>query len=423
MKRRLPKLNFDVLRLRDFRLLILGRTLVFMALQAQAVIVGWQIYSITKSPLMLGLAGLAEALPALTCALIAGYIVDRSRPQRIFLMCVITMALNALMLLLIAGEHISPPFGTIILWIFTGVVISGIARAFAMPSAFSLFPHIVPRHLVSAGAAWMSSGFQMGIIIAPALAGLIYGGYGSGIAWLLPVSFLGASVTMLSTFSQSTKLHRAEHKQESAINSIIAGWHFILKTPVVLSVMALDMFAVLFGGAVAMLPAYADQVLHVGSEGLGLLRTSPALGAVVVGLIMAIKPLRVWRGPLLLAAVAGFGFSIIGFGLSTSFASSMLFLALSGGFDNISLVMRSTILQFMIPPTMRGRISGISSMFIISSNEIGAFESGVAAKLFGLVPSVILGGIGSLVVVAATAYLSPQLWRTKFETQSEKASG
>jgi MFS family permease len=172
-----------------------------------------------------------------------------------------------------------------------------------------------------------------------------------------------------------------------------------------------------------MLPAYADQVLHVGSEGLGLLRASPALGAVVVGLIMAIRPLRVWRGPLLLAVVAGFGLSIIGFGLSTSFAWSMLFLALSGGFDNISLVMRSTILQFMIPPAMRGRISGISSMFIISSNEIGAFESGVAARLLGLVPSVILGGIGSLVVVAATAYLSPQLWRTKFETQDDKASG
>jgi MFS family permease len=421
VKRAAPKLNFEVLKLRDFRLLLVGRAFVFMALQAQAVIVGMQIYTITKSPLMLGIAGLAEAAPALICAIIAGHIVDQSRPQRVFVLCVSTMALNAFVLLMIAGGYVSAPIGSVLFWLYACAVVSGIARAFAMPSSFSLFPQIVPRNLISAGAAWMSSSFQLGTITAPAIAGLVYGGYGPGIAWVLPVGFLTASTVMLSALSLSTKLHRNERKPESAVKSIKAGWDFILKTPVVLSVMALDMFAVLFGGAIAMLPAYADQILHVGAEGFGLLRAAPAIGSGIIGFILAIRPLQILRGPMLLAAAGGFGLCMIGFGLSTSFALSLIFLIISGGFDNVSLVMRATILQIMTPPTMRGRVSGINSMFIISSNELGAFESGVAARLFGLVPSVVLGGIGTLIIVASMAYWSKPLWRAKIETQNTEA--
>ncbi len=421
MKRALPKLNFDVLRLRDFRLLLPGRAFNFMALQAQAIIVGWQIYSLTKSPFMLGLAGLVEALPALLCAIFAGYIVDRSRPQRVFLLAVSTLGLNAFMLMMIAGGYVAPPFGSVVGWLFAGVIFSGIARAFAMPASFSLFSVIVPRDLLSAGAAWISSSFQFGTVCAPAIAGLVYEGFGPGIAWILPVALLSASAFMLSSLSREAREHRVERKAESAVESIKAGWKFILKTPIVFSVMALDMFAVLFGGAIAMLPAYADQVLHTGSDGVGLLRAAPALGSAIVGLFLATRPLQVLRGPVMLAAVAGFGLCMIGFGLSITFAWAMFWLALSGGFDNVSMVMRSTILQTMTPATMRGRVSGINSMFIISSNEIGAFESGVAAGLFGLVPSVVLGGAGALGVVAAVGWLSPQLRRAKIEMKEAEA--
>lgn len=416
MKRRLPKLSFDVLLIRDFRLLLLTRTFTFMALQAQAVIVGWQIYTLTKDPLMLGLAGLAEALPALICAIIAGHIVDNSRPHRVYLICVAVLVLNAIGLFLVAGGYVAMPGGNIVSYIFFGVFVSGMARAFAMPASFSLFPLIVPRNLTSAGAAWISSGFQVGTIAAPALAGLIYGGYGAAIAWILPTGLMICGLIVLSALGMSARLHRNERKAGSAVESIKAGWRYILKTPIVLSVMTLDMFAVLFGGAIALLPAYASEVLHVGSEGLGLLRAAPALGSMAVGLFLAIWPLQVLRGATLLFVVIGFGLCMIGFGLSASFSLSMIFLAISGGFDNISMVMRSTILQIMTPANMRGRVSGINSMFIISSNELGAFESGLAAKLFGLVPSVVLGGLATLVVIAGIAHFFPQLRKMEIDT-------
>lgn len=416
MKRRPPKLSLDVLRLRDFRLLLLARIFTPMAMQAQAVIVGWQIYSLTRDPLMLGLAGLAEALPALICAIIAGYVVDKSRPHLVYVSCIAVLALNAFGLLLVAGGYVSAPFGSVVGYIYFGVIVSGIARAFAMPASFSLMPQIVPRRLLSAGSAWLTSGFQVGTITAPALAGLIYGGYGPGIAWMIPAGFLLISVLVLALLETSIRLYRNERTTERALTSIKAGWSYIWTNRIVFSVMALDMFAVLLGGAVALLPAYAAEVLHVGSEGLGLLRAAPALGSVVVGLCLAVWPLQMLRGTTLLVTVAGFGLCMIGFGLSTSFAFSMLFLAMSGGFDNVSMVMRQTILQIMTPPDMRGRVSGINSMFIISSNELGAFESGLAAKLLGLIPSVVLGGFGTLLVVAVTAFASPQLRRMVIDT-------
>ncbi len=415
MKRTLPKLSIDVLRIRDFRLLLIARIFTFMAMQAQAVIVGWQIYSLTHDPLMLGLAGLAEALPALVCAVIAGHIVDQSRPHRVYLLCISVLALNAIGLFVVAGGLVHPPGISVVTYIFAGVIISGIARAFAMPASFSLFPQIVPRKLFSAGAAWMSSGFQVGTITAPALTGLIYGGYGAAVAWLIPATLLSTGFVLLACLGGTARLFRNEKKGESAGQSIKAGWRYIWNNPVVLSVMALDMFAVLLGGAVALLPVFAAEVLHTGSEGLGLLRAAPAVGSVSIGLMLAIRPLQTLRGSVLLATVGGFGLSMIGFGLSTSYASAMLFLALSGGFDNVSMVMRQTILQIMTPSDMRGRVSGINSMFIISSNELGAFESGVAARFLGLLPAIVLGGVGTLGVVAATAFFSPQLLRMKID--------
>lgn len=405
----MASLSFDVLRIRDFRMLAIGRIFAIMAMQAQAIIVGWQVYSITKDPFMLGLTGLAEALPALICSLFAGHLVDISRPHRVYILCLAVLVVNSLMLFLLAGGVVSLPDRSVLIWIFVGIFISGLARSFIAPSSFSLLPQIVPRNQISSASAWMSSGFQFSAIAGPAIAGIVYGGYGVKIAWMLPLGFMIITFMMLCAISHINRHYKSESKREPAVQSIKTGWKFIWYNKVMLPVMALDMFAVLFGGAVSMLPAYADQVLHVGSEGLGMLRAAPALGAIVAALILSIRPFNKIRGVTLLWAIAGFGVCMIGFGLSTVFWLSMVFLALSGAFDSVSMVIRSTIMQLLTPDNMRGRVSSVNNMFIISSNELGAFESGTAARLLGLVPSVVFGGVCTLVVVAIAAISAPGL--------------
>ena len=403
----MSSLSLSVLRIHKFRLLVLTRMCTMMALQAQAIIVGWQIYSITHNTFLLGLTGLAEAAPAITCALFAGHVVDINKPIHVYRICVGVLVLNTLLLMLVGGGiiHVAP--NDLIKFIFMGVFVSGMARSFAMPASFSLLPQIVLRKNIAAASAWLSSGFQIAAVCGPAIAGLIYGGYGPRSAWFMPTSLLMMASLMLH-FIKVPNTVREEKRRDPAVKSIKAGWAFILKNPVLLSVMSLDMFAVLFGGAVAMLPAYADQVLHVGSEGLGSLRAAPAFGAVITALIFALKPMKRLTAKRLLFAVTGFGICMIGFGLSHYFWLSMAFLALSGCCDSVSVIIRGTIMQLLTPENMRGRVSAVNSMFIISSNEIGAFESGVVARIFGLVPSVVFGGIATLGIVMATALLSPK---------------
>ncbi len=409
----MASLSITVLRLRDFRFLLCTRVFGIMALQAQAVIVGWQVYSITKDPFMLGLTGLTEAIPAIICALFAGHIVDISRPHRVYLTCISVLALNTTLFYLLAGGIIDAPGGTILPWIYGGIFVSGVARSFIIPASFSLLPQIVPRAELPAASAWLSSGFQLAAITGPAIAGIIYGGYGPHGAWILPMLLMITAAIMIFSISHGPRHYRSNTgPREPAAKSIKAGWVFILNNPVLLSVMALDMFAVLFGGAVAMLPAYADQVLHVGSEGLGALRAAPALGAIITALTLALRPLKIVRATTMLWVVAGFGVCMIGFGLSHTFWLSMILLAMSGAFDSVSMVIRSTLMQLLVPDNMRGRVSSVNSMFVISSNEIGAFESGLAARFLGLVPSVVFGGVATLIVVATTTLLSPKLRRT-----------
>lgn len=405
-------LSFSVLRIADFRMLIGTRMFVVMAMQAQAVIVGWQVYSITRDPFMLGLTGLVEAVPAILCALVSGYIVDNNRPHRIMQLCLGVLALNTLLLCVIAGGMVDLSHHFVLVYIFVGIFISGLARSFIMPSSFSLLPQIVSREDIPSASAWMSSSFQIAAIAGPAVAGIVYGLYGVQAAWIIPTVLMSAAVVMLSVISKGPRLFQSMQVREPAVKSIKAGWRFIFDNPVLLSVMALDMFAVLFGGVVAMLPAFADQVLHVGSEGLGMLRAAPAMGAIITALVLAVKPLRTIRATVLLAAVFGFGVCMIGFGLSESLWLAMLFLALSGAFDSVSMVMRATIMQWITPEAMRGRVSAVNSMFIISSNEIGTFRSGVSASLIGLIPSILFGGVCTLGIVAVTALGSRTFRRT-----------
>ncbi|MCB1537794.1 MAG: MFS transporter [Rhodospirillales bacterium] len=410
-------LSFEILRNRDFRRLLAARFTTTLALQAQAVIVGWQIYSLTKDPWMLGLTGLAEAAPALVSSLFAGHIVDISRPHRVYALALVTLCLNTFVLMLVGGGHLPLAESTIVAVLFAGVFVSGLARAFTMPASTTLIPMLVPRPQLAGANAWMGSLFQSGAIAGPALAGIVYGGYGARGAWIIPFALLTVSVFV--AFSLKPAYAAAPRMREPAWVSILSGWRFILKSPVVLSVMALDMFAVLFGGAVAMLPAYADQVLHVGPEGLGLLRAAPFAGSVAVGLFLALRPMRHLSGAQLLWVFAGFGLCMLGFGLSHVMWFSLLCLAVSGAFDGINMVIRGTIVQLLTPVPMMGRVSAIKSMFVISSNEIGAFESGTAARFLGLVPSVVFGAVMSLAVVAIIAILSPSLRKTAIDSHHE----
>lgn len=412
-------LSFSVLRLPSFRPLLLSRALTTMALVAQAVIVGWQIYSITHDPFYLGLIGLTEAVPAIFCALFAGHIVDISRPYTVYILCIGTHVLNTLMLAAVGGGFITVTPDYLFYFIFIGVFISGLARSFLIPASFSMVPKIVPRKDIPAASSWLMSGFQIAAVGGPMLAGLLYGGYGARGAWFLPVFLLLMAFAIMS-FIRVPYMRRTDEKRENAVRSIIAGWTFILKNQTLLSVMALDMFAVLFGGAVAMLPAFADQVLHVGAEGLGLLRAAPGIGAIVMALFLAVRPMKKISARLLLWVVAGFGVCMIGFGLSQSFWLSMLFLFFSGLFDSVSMITRGTLMQLLTPESMRGRVSAVNSMFIISSNEIGAFESGVAARFLGLTPSVVLGGIVTLGVVGIAAWLTP-LRKVTVDSEKETA--
>ncbi len=416
----MSKFSLSVLRLRDFRLLVITRMCAVMALQAQAVIVGWQIYSITKDPFLLGLVGLTEALPAIFSALFAGSIVDRNNPHTVFKFSLMALALNTILLLTVAGGLTPLAHGNIVPWIYAGVFMSGLARSYIMPASFSMLPRIVQRADIPSASAWMSSGFQVAAISGPAIAGIVYGGYGATVAWMLPAILMTVGA-FVSWFIKIHHTPRAAEFREPIFKAIRAGWAFIFSKPVLLSVMALDMFAVLFGGAVAMLPAFADQVLHIGSEGLGALRAAPALGAVCMAVFLAVKPMKTISAKRLLWAVTGFGACMIGFGLSREFWMAMLFLAFSGMFDSVSMVIRGTMMQWLTPDDMRGRVSAVNSMFIISSNEIGAFESGLAAKMLGLVPSIIIGGIGTLLVVAAIAGFSPNMRRTIIHPGEEPA--
>ena len=414
------KLSVDVLKSFDFRLMLGARTLIIMALIAQDVVIGWQVYSLTKDPFMLGLIGLTEAVPAILCAFIAGHIVDISRPHQVYSWCIAAMSLNSCVLLLIGGGLAAAPFGDVVTFLFIGVFFSGVARSFVMPASFAILPQLVPRAQFPAASAWFSSGFQVAAIAGPAIAGLVYGGYGVTAAWTIPFSLMLIALALTFFMSKKTRRYRSNEKREPALQSIKAGWTFLLRSRTLFGVMVIDMFAVLFGGAMAMLPAYADQILGVGSEGLGLLRAAPALGAIITALYLALRPLRMISIRSLLLAVAGFGVCIIGFGVSTHFYLSVALLALSGAFDSVSMVIRSTIMQLMTPDAMRGRVASVNGMFIISSNEIGAFESGASARLLGLTPSIVFGGVCTLAVVAIVSIFMPTFRDTKIDATKER---
>jgi len=394
------------LRNRGFLGLLGYRLLALLSYQIVAVTVGWHIYEITRDALSLGLIGLAEVIPYIGCALFAGYAVDHLPRRRLGMVACLGLAATAA-LLAAASAGAVPTWGTLTLYV--AIALNGVVRAFLAPVYTALFARVLARAQFARGAGVGSVVMQTGLVAGPALGGLLVAFGGKTLAYLVATGLAAAAavaVISLRVTEPPVPLQRAP-----VFRSIGEGLRFVWNQPVVLGALALDMFSVLFGGAVALLPAFIKDVLQAGPEALGLLRAMPAAGAVLVGLWLTRHPPQRQAGRLLLVAVAGFGLCIIGFALSRQLWLSMLLLAASGAFDGVSVVIRSTILQLATPDEMRGRVAAINGIFIGSSNELGAFESGVAARLLGLVPSVVFGGCMTLLVVALTAWKVPRLRR------------
>jgi MFS family permease len=387
-----------------FLRLLTFRIFIVLAYQIMAVTVGWHIYEITHDTLALGLIGLAEVIPYFACALFAGHAVDHYCSRRFFgALAPALLLVNALTLTAVSIGWIG---SEATIWIYASIAFTGIARAFIAPSYSTLFAIIVPRKDYVRAAGVGTSVFQVGLVLGPALGGVLVGFASKTIAYsIASMLCIGAACAMLSININEPK----NTENTPVFASIGQGLRFVWGNQILFGAQMLDMFAVLFGGAVSMLPAFIQDIYHIGPEGLGILRAAPAAGAIITGLWLVRHPINLHAGRWLLSAVAGFGLCIIGFGLATSFWLAFALLLFSGVCDGLSVVLRQTILQLATPDAMRGRVTAINGVFIGSSNELGAFESGVSARLLGLVPSVIFGGVMTLTVVGITAKFAPKL--------------
>lgn len=398
----------------DFKKLMFARFFFTFAVQMQAIVLGWRMYELTKDALYLGIIGLVEAIPALGLALFAGYIVDRSRPLVVYrrltfvsLTSGLIMQLSQLPLFEISGD-------SQVKLLLVSSFLTGCARAFSQPSMYSLVPKLIPRTLLPKSSAWMSSAMQTARMSGPAVGGILYGFLGvSGTAAIICSCLL---VTIISLFILSfNPPANVPEKGKSIKEDLLSGAKFVFKHPILFPAMSLDMISVLFGGVTALLPVYAAEILFVGPQGLGVLRAAPAIGAFVMSAWLIRGGLKRDAGRKLFWSVAGFGAAILIFAFSHNYILSLVALIASGMFDSVSMVIRTSAVQLSSPDQMRGRIAAVNSIFIGSSNELGEFESGVAAKLLGTAPAAIFGGIMCLLSVGTIALLSPKLRKLDLE--------
>ena len=401
---------YVALRHREFRWYIFSTFTMTLGSQLQAVVVGWQVYTITHDPLSLGLMGLAEALPFIAVALPAGYVADRFNRRWVSVFALLVLALCSVALLAFSSRT-----GWLVrygVWpIYAVIFTSGIARSLLQPARQALGAELVPRSELENAIAWRSSTWQTAAVVGPAIGGLLYGFSGAVASYTVDVALmvLGLLGMVMMQYHPGVR----SIGRTSMVVDLLSGLKFVWCQPVILGALSLDLFSVFLGGAEALLPVFASEILHVGPQGLGILRAAPAVGAVAMGVFLAHRPPIERAGRTLLIAVATFALAIIGFGVSTSFWLSLVLLGVSGMADSISVVIRSTLLQLLTPSDMLGRVSAVNSVFIGSSNELGAFESGVAARVLGTVPAVLAGGVAALVVVGLTSRLVPALRRLK----------
>jgi MFS family permease len=396
---------YAAIKIQDFRTLLLARLMVTIAVQAQSVAIGWQVYALTKDPLFLGFIGLAEVIPSLGISLYAGHVADIIDRRRIALFSVGSLIIS--LTLLGACSMTLKDSQLLIPSIFSLVAFTGFARGFYGPAVFGILSDIVPENLYGNATAWNTATWQASAIAGPVIGGFGYVYFGAtfiyfAAAFLLLLSFCG----FLAVKSRT----RLNPKREgSVMENMSEGLRFVFSNEIVLGAMALDLFAVLFGGAVALLPMFTSEIFHTGPHALGMLRAAPSVGALLTAVLLTHYPITRNSGAIFLAAVAGFGVCMISFGLSTNFYVALIALSISGALDGISIWIRTTIFQLLTPHNMKGRVAAVNGIFIGSSNELGEFESGVTAKIMGLVPSVVFGGCMTLLVVLITMFKAPKL--------------
>ena len=408
---------FSVLRIKEFRLFVLARLVITIALQIEAVIIGWQIFKITNDTLSLGLIGLSEAVPSILVALYAGHFADITNRKRIIQVTVFILLLCSLSLAFLAMDSNAGLLQRTTFPLYLVIFLSGVARGFLYPANFAFMPQLIERKDYPRAISWSSAAWQTGAVAGPAISGLIYALCDFRNTYIV-VAGLVFIAFILYTLIPSKPIP-PYNPDLSMKEKIKEGLRFVAGNQVILGAITLDLFAVLFGGAVALLPAFAKDILFVGAEGLGFLRAAPAIGAIIMAIYLAYKPMQHNAGKKLLWSVAGFGLCMIAFALSENFYLSCALLVLSGIFDSVSVIIRSTLIQTLTPDNMKGRVSAVNNIFIGSSNEIGAFESGVAARLMRTVPSVIFGGCMTLLVVSITAGTAKQLRRLHLTTKEK----
>jgi len=393
------------LRNRNFLWSVASLVALTLGTQIQATVVAWQVYALTKDPLSLGLVGLAEALPYITAALYAGHLADRHN-RKIVSLIAIAVQVGCAIALLVLTAYSGLLLARTIWPIYAVVFASGLARSFLQPARTALGAEIVPRETYANAITWRSSLWQFGAVVGPAVGGVIYGFSGARLAYIVEAVFC---VLALGLFAQISYTRHAVVAEGTTIGeNLTVGMRWLMTQPELLGAQLLDLLAVLFGGAPALLPIFAAEILHAGPQGLGVLRAAPAAGAVLVSVFLIHRRIRK-AGPLLFLCVGAFGLCWVFFALSRSFWLSLALLVVSGMVDNVSVIIRSTLLTLRTPQHMLGRVSAVNQIFIGSSNEIGSFESGVTAKLLGAVRSVILGGMVTLGVVGVTAWKTPPL--------------
>jgi MFS family permease len=404
--------TLQLLKIASFRSFLFTRICLTFGFQMQAVIVGWELYRITKDPFALGLAGLAEAIPAIGVALYAGHIADIYNRKTIMQCSLAALLFSSFGLILSLQGTLgsSIPF-----WVYTFIFTSGIARGFYGPSSFSTISMLVPRDQLARATTLNSTSWQFAAVLGPAMGGFTYAYLGLSGSFACILTFMSLAFVAISRVQ--IKFSPKSEQIESIFIRLKEGIGFVFHNKVILSALSLDLFSVLFGGATALLPIFADKILHTGPEGLGLLRAAPSFGAVCTMLYLSMRKPIHNAGIVLLRVVGAFGLCMLLFGLSESFWLSLIVLLMSGAFDSVSVVIRSNILQLQTPDHMRGRVSSVNTIFIGSSNEIGAFESGLAAKLLGTAPSVVFGACATLGIVGITWWKAPQLKALKLDEQ------
>jgi MFS family permease len=402
------------LKIKEFRLFLASRLGIIFALNMQSTILYFWVYQLTNNKLSLGFVGLAEVIPAIGCSLIAGHYVDQNQKRKMVIKCLSGYLITSICLFIIALPLMEKQMtvSLIVGLIYFFVFIGGILRSFYAPSMFSLFGLVVPRAHFPNATSWSSMSWQLGAVIGPLMAGVFIASFGIPIGLFAVICFLLMIYFPLLSITEKPILKK---EKEPVLQSIKEGLKFVMRTPTLLGAQLLDMFSVLFGGAVALLPVYQKEILHVNEMGFGILRAAPGIGALLTLGLLAFLPLKEKPGQKLFLCVTGFALSIIVFGISTNFYLSVLMLLLSGMFDAVSVVIRSTILQLVTPDAMRGRVSAVNTIFVSSSNEFGDFESGVMAHWLGTVRAVVTGGVLTLGVIAFTYAKVPKLRNFSFE--------